>query len=238
MRRLSRVIGAGAVFFFITGVAAALDVLPEIVQLAGPHRARLYASLTLVNDSPHPVDVRLEIGRGGIEEDGWIRVSPHRVRLKPGKKKAVRIKVRVPYDGQGERSTQVRAVTRPVGGPVEYRLVRLVNLRIVGTEKYNVALGRVDAEIQPERVVVTVGVENKGNVTIIPVCEAKLILGDGRSVRAYQDGGVGSVPPGGNVRVRVEVPLSGSRWTGSGVVCVNYKDAGGNIHRVEKTVGD
>lgn len=235
--QIRRAIGAVALFL-LASVVNALDVMPELIQLAGPHRARLETSLILFNDSPEPVDVHLEVGQEGNKDDAWIRVSPRRVRLKPGEKKPARIKVRVPNDGQGQRESQVRAISRGMGAPVEYRVIRRVNLRIAGTEKYEVTLGEVETEILPDQVVVSAVLKNSGNVSVIPVCEASLILDDGHQVTAYQKQGVKVVSPGERARVRVEVPLPKGRWTGSGVVVANYKDAGGHTHRVEKTVGD
>lgn len=236
--RLDRLIGVGALSLLIAGGANALDLLPEIVQLAGPHRARLQAPLTLINDSPDSVEVRLEIGSIEGQEESWIRVSPQKIRLKPGERKSALIKVRVPREGQGERAAQVRASARGVGALVEYRLVRKVNLRVAGTERYEVILDAVSSETNADRVLVTADVANAGNVTVIPVCEANLVLDDGRRVTAYQERGVGAVAPGRRVRVRVAVPLAGGRWAGAGVVAAHYKDAGGIIHRIEKTVGD
>lgn len=225
-------------FLLIAGGARALDLSPEIVQLAGPHRARLQAPLTLVNDSPELVEVRLDVEGNGGPEEPWIRVSPRRFRLKPGERQSAQIKVRVPREGQGERAAHVRASTRGVGALVEHRLIRKVNLRIAGTENYGVILGAVTSEMETDQVVVTVEVENGGNVTVIPVCEADLVLDNGQRVTAYQERGVGAVAPGNRVRVRVAVPLAGGRWAGTGVVAAHYKDADGIIHRVEKTVGD
>ena len=216
----------------------ALDVLPDFFQLKGLPGARLKASLQIVNDSSSVVDVRLDLqGVGAVGKKPWITVSPEKMKIPAGKSHTAYLAVRVPPSG-GECQAEVRARTAGPLAVSEVRVVRKVNLIILGTEKYAVSLTSSRVLRQGDSVSVEADFRNEGNVTLRPKLGAVLSFADGSRSSAYQEGPAVAVAPGAEGAARVLVPLSGRRWDGAGTVTVYYLDTAGKTRSVEGKIGD
>lgn len=230
--------GALLIGSFFWGPVWALDMAPEFIPLKGVPGQRLKSSVTLVNDSAETVDVGLTLQVTPMEgEKPWITVSPRKLRIRSGKKRVARLKARVPF-GSGQRMAQVWARAQGPTSGSEIRVVRKVNLVIVGTEHYALSLQSLGAVDQGDHVRVSAGFRNEGNVSLRPTLGAELVLVGGGRVMAYQEGNAVSLAPGNFGSGYVDVPLSDNRWDGTGTVTVYYRDSTGLIQQVEKTVGD
>lgn len=230
--------GACAGVIFNALGAMALEVSPELIQLRGVPNARLTAPLTLKNDSPEPMDVLLSVEEtGSVDSPGWVRFSSKKVRIAAGQTRVVQLNVRVPRNGEGERSAHVWVRARAALSPLEFRTVRRVVLGIAGTERYELTIEGVSVEAQGAQLEVKADYQNTGNVTLLPLFGADLTMSDGGHSTAYQKR-ASLLAPGARASARVAVPSSGRRWEGTGTVMAQFRDADGNTHRLNKTVGD
>jgi hypothetical protein len=230
--------GAILVGGFLWGPVRALDMTPEFIPLRGEPGRRIKAAVTLVNDSAETVNVRLSLQVAPVEgEKPWVTVSPQKFRLRPGKKRVARLKVKVPL-GSGEREAQVWARVRGPLSTSEIRVIRKVHLVIEGTERYALSIESLRTVGHADRVSVTAGFLNEGNVTLRPALGADLGLVGGGRVTAYQEGNAVAVAPGNFGSGQVDVLLSQKGWDGTGTVTAYYRDSTGTIHQVEKMVGD
>ena len=215
----------------------ALEVSPEAVVLKGPPGARLKAQLAVVNDSTSSVRVRLEF-REIIPpgEKKWLRISPSRVKIEPGKSRVVDLRVSVPKKGTGERWAEVWV---GVQGPVawsELRTVRRVTLIIEGTEVYRLGVDSAVGIPGADGVTVNIEYRNAGNVSLRPKFGVELVMEGGEKASVFQEGVEAALLPGGRGAVQVKVPMRGIPWAGEGLATGYFRDGNGETRRSERRV--